>query len=403
MRQHSLRAFTLVELLVAIAIIGVLLALLLPAVQSVREAAKRSNYAAGHHEMNLYEGQHGDHAKLPVAEIKKLDAEIEFTPRLSIGTTVPESIYEARVNCWLEAKNRAEDKENCQLEFPLPPSVISLSNLSIQVDGNESSSATVHPGKIIWRGELGEQPADFSVSYTAVGKGVFELPVPPENIVDEFHVDLKLQGSDLRLMDLSLQPTQVSRGQGAVRYQWAYEKLVYGQPVKLDVLGIARVDRLGELSWLGPLSVVLFGAVAGLILGAAEANTFDKWMLFLTIGAFAAAYPIMYFAQEYIELKFAILISCAVSVAIIAARALTALKFSLAMLGVIFPAVIIFIPTMIAALYPKLQGIVLTVELLVVFVVAMTLFSRLQHLFHDHLNKPVVIENANSSPTVPVL
>jgi hypothetical protein len=220
-----------------------------------------------------------------------------------------------------------------------------------------------------------------SVTYSAVGKGIYNLQPPPggsSGILDAFHIDLTAVGSDVRMLELSLQPTKYFRGNGQTVYTWDYKRLLFGRPIALDVLGIAPIDRLGELSWLGPASVVLFGLVVGLLSRALNVHNIDRWMLSLIIGTFMGAYPLMYFAQEFIPLSAAIVISASAVLIIIMIRCATIIGLRLASLTIVLPAVMILTITLTAALRPRLQGILMTGVSIALFVLGMMVMPRLQ-------------------------
>jgi len=122
----------------------------------------------------------------------------------------------------------------------------------------------------------------------------------------------------------------------------------------------------------------VFGFLLGLIANAFYIRNFDRWMLLLILGTFTGAYPLMYFAQEFIPLNDAILISSAIVIVIIAIRSVTIMGVPLALMGIVLPAGAVLAITIVAAIQTRLQGLLITGVSIVFFIVAMLLIPRLK-------------------------
>jgi hypothetical protein len=318
---------------------------------------------------------------MPLAIVKKYDAEISLTPKLSVGTAMPESIYVADFKATIEARAPKDGRGDCQLGLPLPPQIISLGNLDVRVNGEPSENITQEGNRLIWQGSLGGKPsAEIAVAYSATGKGVYTLEKPSGKIVELFRTKLIANRSNIRMLELSLQPSSLEQSSDSTTYTWDYKRLVEARPIAIDVLGIAALDRLGELTWLGPLSVLVFGILVALVALAHDPEKLNVWLAIMVTGCFAAAYPMMYFLQDFIDLYAAIALATAFVVVVIAWRVISLFGLGRGVFGGVVLPVVLMGLTISATIHakPATQGVALTIMGVFALVTAMTLLPKAQ-------------------------
>jgi len=147
--------FTLVELLVVIAIIGVLVALLLPAVQAAREAARRSQCSNNLKQYGLaFHNRHDVHSKLPVGAEDNL-----------------RQTWVIHIWNYLEQSNLS-DAYNYNLHFYQAPNIVTNSTTGVIAQKIPVYKCPSDPGAADWTGDAYYRARlNYAVNY-----GSFTIP-----------------------------------------------------------------------------------------------------------------------------------------------------------------------------------------------------------------------------------
>jgi prepilin-type N-terminal cleavage/methylation domain-containing protein/prepilin-type processing-associated H-X9-DG protein len=250
-------AFTLVELLVVIAIVGVLVALLLPAVQAAREAARRTSCTNNLKQLGIaVQNFHDSHKKLPTSN------------RAPGATTNPRYAWATLMLPYFEEQNvfdQYDFKQNWSKTVAVAPHAIANATLvatrlavfecpstpeDSRLDG-DPQYFTLTPPPADWTASRCAAPTDY-VPITQVNQRLVDFQVNGQYIVDQNVGDLT--GMLLRNTNATLRQVTDGTSHTILLAESAGRPYVYRRNGRVGDLPNNRVNGGG---WCRPASEIM--------------------------------------------------------------------------------------------------------------------------------------------------